>query len=614
MKRVDPGTNVASIQKHFMASSDREKVRTSVQRREHLEKLASLHSGKDVYVQISGEEAYADIAKRDSRTGYTDRLVINIPAETPSQSVTNYDGEAWDLLFQKAELYHELGHVLYTDWPSFEDVLFGDGQQFGVEQSLRAVFRDWWNALEDAAIERLLAGRFNIEDDLRVKNENLLRQNHPASVGQYKTLHEAVSIALMEYKHPIGWIDTLLDPSVDEMEFLTDEDRELFVDEIHPIIGDMAPDIVSEGDPVERNHMVYAMFEKIKPHLDMGDAPGTDTDERALFGFPDDGEDRGDASEGLEAEMPGGEDELPEPEQAMKHDFQQEYSDELQQEQDAIEEEQDRADDIEEWVRVIDNEYETGTSMSLDVLDDPPENGTFDPDTQAEAKRLSHSLSAELEARLQQERKSQKATGQRSGKVDTKRVHKTQQGKTNVFKKTDEPDEKDYACYIIVDRSGSMDSYEYDMVPEVEQAAGALAYALEDVGIDVGQISLSQGWPRLEKSIGEDVDEAKQRMFRGYNGGGTPLSDALALAKARLEDLGGHPFVIVLTDGKPDHRERYRDILHDCNFPVLGVYAAQHDNFDNSQKDEASYFHALEYRQYEEALDGVQNMVKQVMF
>lgn len=611
MERVNPATNVASIRKHFAASSDREKVRTSVQRREHLEKLASLHSGKNVYVQISGEEAYADIAKRDSRTGYTDRLVINIPADVPSQSVTNYDGEAWDLLFQKVELYHELGHVMYTDWPSFENVVFGDGQQFGVEQDLRRAFRDWWNALEDAAIERLLADRFNIEDDLRVKNENLLRQHSPANDGKYKSLHEAISIALMEYKHPIGWIDTLLDDTTDELEFLSGEDRELFVDEIQPIIEDMAPDIVTEGDPVERNHMVYAMYERIKPHLDTGDAPGTD--EQQAFGFPDDGEDRGDESEGSEVAIPDDEEPV-EPEQAMKYDFEREYDDELKREKDAIEQEQDRADDIEEWVRVIDKEYDEGTSMSLDVLDDPPENGTFDPDTQAEAKRLSHSLSAELEARLQQERKSQKATGQRSGKVDTKRVHKTQQGKTNVFKKTDEPDEKDYACFIIVDRSGSMDSYDFDMVPDVEQAAGALAYALEDVGVDVGQISLSEGWPRLEKSIGEDVDEAKQRMFRGHNGGGTPLSDALAVAKARLNDLGSHPFVIVLTDGEPDHRERYRDILHDCNFPVLGVYVARSDHFDNLQKDEASYFHALEYRQHEEALDGVQNMVKQVMF
>ena len=144
--------------------------------------------------------------------------------------------------------------------------------------------------------------------------------------------------------------------------------------------------------------------------------------------------------------------------------------------------------------------------------------------------------------------------------------------------------------------------------------AGGLAFALEDIGVEVGQLSFSGGDIMLEKDFGEDVEAAKKKIFRGYNSGGTPMSDALALARARLSIAGDHSFVIVITDGEPDHRERYRDELHKCDFPVLGVYLKDGKGFDEDHMNEAGYFHHLEMREASEVFDGVRNLVKKVMF
>lgn len=614
MFTIEPNTTPEQI-KQGIGRSDREALRESMERREHLEKLATMHAGQEVYVQISGEEAYADIASREDKLGYTDRLVINVPAIIPDQVVTNLDPEAWDLLFQKTEMYHELGHVLYTDWPTFEDVLFGDGDgNFGVDTHLRAYFKDWWNTLEDAAIERLLVERFNIEDDLRVKNENLLRNHKP---GKMTTLREAIGIALMEYKHPVGWIDELLDPGSAELEFIHSGDRDIFEDEVHPIIEKWAPKIVGEGKPVVRNRMVFGLFMQILPHLDDATAPGDET-EQLSFGFPDDAEDRGDESEGMDADPGGSGDDdgiqAPEfePSQRLDADIQRDYQDQLDQQKDA-QNQQSKQESMEKWARVIDRDYDLDSDMKLQVPDDPPKRGSYDDATRDEAQRLSQPLARELMERLRREQRTQKQTHKKSGKVDSKRVHKTQRGQTNVFTRQSEPDEKDYSCMIVVDRSGSMDSG-VDMMPDTEVAAGALAYALEDIGVDVGQLSLEKGNVLLEKDISEDVDEARKKMFRGYNSGGTPLSDALALARGRLEARGGHPFVIVLTDGQPDHRERYRDQLHQCDFPVLGIYVSSDGNFDEDHMNESAYFHQLEIRKFDEVVDGCRNLVKQVMF
>lgn len=608
--KLQPHTSDLRIQEQ-VGMEDREALKTSQKRREKLEKLAIMHTGQEVYVQVSGDSAYADIAKSDSQLGYTDRIVINVRREIPDQIETNLDDEAWDLMVQKTDLYHELGHVLYTDWPSYEEILLGDGQgNYGVVDEHKAMFKNWQNLIEDATIERLLIDRFDLKDEFRITNENLIKNNPP---GKTVSLHEATSLALIEFKHPIGWIDDLLDVSDDSVQFLTDDEREIFVNNIYPEIQSQVPDAIKESDAEERNKKIYELYESIGIYFDDSVKPGKD--ETHAFNFPEDN-DTGETQSSGKAPDSGDVPDLDiEPTSSVDADVQRDYSQKIDDEKQQMKS-GGKQESMEEWSRAIDTEYDAdGTKMTLRIPGSPPSKGSFDDATKQEAKRLSQPLARDLRQRLKHQQRTDKQRKKKSGKVDAGRVHKTQQGKTNVFQKTNDPDEKDYSCMIVLDRSGSMSRE----VVEAEKAVGALAYALEDVGVSVGVLShlnvKGSTDINLEKDFSETVDEAEKKLFRGCNSGGTPLSDALMLAKSRFNlDSSKHPFMIVVTDGEPDHRERYRDILHQCDFPVLGVYIKSGGGYGDNHMNESSYFHQLELREKTDVLAGVKNLTKSVMF
>jgi Mg-chelatase subunit ChlD len=594
---------------------DRDALKSSQKRRDELEKLAIMHTGQEVYVQISGSSAYADIAKSDSEIGYTDRIIINVRLDIPEQKETNLDEESWDYMVQKTDLYHELGHVLYTDWPSFENTLLGDGQgNYGVVDEHKAMFKNWQNLIEDAVIERLLIDRFNLKSEFRITNENLIKNNPP---GNTVSLHEATSIALIEYKHPVGWIDDLLDESNDDIEFLTDEEREIFVENVYPQIEDKVPDILDETDAEERNYMIYELYKKIGIFFDESVKPGMD--ENHTFNLPDDANKSEKQTSGNNPDSGN----IPDidlegsdaPGVAVDEDVQRDYSEKVETQKQSVQPNKTQ-ESVEEWSRAIDTEYDaTDTAMSLRMPDDPPEEGSFDDATKQEAKRLSQPLARDLRQRLHHQQRTEKQRKKKSGKVDSTRLHKTSQGDTNVFKKTSDPDEKDYSCMIVLDRSGSMSGE----IVEAEKAVGALAFALEDVGVDVSVLSHLKTKGKvdinLEKDFPETVDEAEKKLFRGAQSGGTPLSDALMLGKARFNvSSSEHPFMIVVTDGEPDNRERYRDLLHQCDFPVLGVYIKDGGGYSDNHMNEAAYFHQLELREKKDVLEGVKHLTKSVMF
>lgn len=594
MFTIRPTTSPEQIEKYL---GDSESLKESRQRREYLEKLATMHSGQEVYVEISGSDAYADIAKRTSEYGYTDRTIINIPLEIPEQIVTGYDDETWDLMFQKMELYHELGHVMYTDWPTFEGYL-GEA-----DDATKGFFKSMWNVLEDAAIERQLSARFIIESDLRVKNANLLTGNKP---GSYVGISEMVISELMEYKYPVGWIEDILDKKK-EPELFEEDDREIFTDEIKPHLDEVAPEIVAENDPVERNEKIFELYKDIKPLIGEGFAPhfGTDLIDSLVEGF----EERHEGSEGsegfddIDGEVGGM------LQSTVDVDAKREYQNQVKQEE---KQNQDTEGSGQAWSRAIQTEYEEGTDMHIRI----PSNtqGNYDSQRDNDAQHLSNALSTELGTRLRHAQKAKKQSGQSSGRLDPTTMHKSQKGDANIFKGETDPEEKDYNCMILMDRSGSMRNGMENIMPDTEEVSGALGYALEDIGVDVGIVSFSGGDIYLEKDFTQEMDSAKERIFRGKCGGGTPMSDALALSRARIEQRGGHPFVIVITDGEPDHRERYRDELNKCDFPVLGLYILDEGSPTEHHMNESAYFHRLEIRNYQEAVKGVRNLTKQVMF
>jgi Mg-chelatase subunit ChlD len=159
-----------------------------------------------------------------------------------------------------------------------------------------------------------------------------------------------------------------------------------------------------------------------------------------------------------------------------------------------------------------------------------------------------------------------------------------------VFTQKEEGDDKQYTCIVVVDRSGSMDN---GAVTAAETGALTTAVALETVGVSVTILDLYDSEVRLIKTHAEETREARNRVLTKRASGGTPLTDALSLVRARFQDAE-NPFVIVVTDGQPDDTETYTAELDAATCPILGVYLATPDRPDRRPvESDRSYFHRL---------------------
>lgn len=251
-------------------------------------------------------------------------------------------------------------------------------------------------------------------------------------------------------------------------------------------------------------------------------------------------------------------------------------------------EESDRkkySDAIEEYADVLDELERMGIGPnSLDVADGSNRR-------QAEwttIRRESNQLRRILEQRLQQERRSKRKRGRRTGHLDSRSLSRVVRDDPRVFQQEDDPDEKDYRFIFVLDRSGSMGSE----IEVAERALVTLSNALEEIDIEVSIIDMYQSEARLAKPFGVDTENALDRLLTGETGGSTPLSDVLRVARERVEGSEENPAMIVVTDGSPNNKNRYLDELQQTHFPVVGVYIALNaqsrarasKRFDHSQQ------------------------------
>lgn len=638
MMKIDSNTSIETVQSYVdrfnVGQEDRYR-----ERKQYFQKLASLHSGKNVEVTISGDQAYADLSP-SSDGGYNTK--INIPKKIPNMQISDYDPDVWEMLFQKVEMYHELGHILYTDWPSYKRV------KKSVVDSKEKIFHEWWNIVEDAAIERLLAERFSVEKDLKIKNENLLKSTKPS---RYLTLAQSISMRLMEYKHPLGWTEELEDESNHRLTFENDRTNMLY-HEAAEIIEDMVPDILEMGDPEKRNENIGMLFRELEELLEESDHEDEVPETNFSFSLSDDAQNQGDGSDGMEVDMPtvdseegekgessdggGGmsvdsEEDEEENEEGFsglsdeeQRELEEEYEKEMQNEGSGNTE-KETTESLEEWTESVkQSASRSGEDLELVVYEE--EDVAYEPQRKyKESRRQSRQLSQFLEQKLRRQRRNKRQKGLQSGTINSRSLYKTKKGKSNVFHRDRKADEKDYSCIVLVDRSGSMGSGvtlmgsqddDPDMMPEAEKAAGSLAIALEEVGVDVSVLSLFQNEVTLDKDFNEEVEQNQSKMFHGKASGGTPLNEALSIAKGRLEGHWSHPFIVVLTDGYPDYPRDYQDTLEACNFPVLGTYITENEgeHEEDGHTANASFYHKLEERQYESAYGAIRNLVKSIMF
>lgn len=577
LTNIDPNTSVRQIRRG-LGKSARARKRESQKRRRRLERLARWVSSANVKVFFQSRGAKCQ--KAPSNVGH--ELEVYVPTAEHEQHVTGLEPSVWDFVFQKAELVHELGHVLYTDFEAMEEYM-----EKVNDMAAKELFRNLFNIVEDGAIERQLASDFNVGDDLEIKNANLMEEGEPgrdAGNGvREHYVHEAIEPILMDWaKYDTERADALLDPDDAEYVFHSEEDRQR-VKELLPTLRDLIRDVVTEPSGAERVRITYEYFRDLEEEVeDAGEMNmGSDLLMNLMQNFPDDGNiyfvTPGEPPEDAEALEPdeddvvimlepgelSGEEEGGEEGEGVEARVEQQYGEQVE----ADEEEDALADDAEEWQKACE---ETGNNLR--VVDD--EDRAVHMETWDRAMRYGKKYKKRLMRALQKERQSERQSNQRAGRPDVQALWKLGYGNGRVFESQSKPDEKDYKVALLLDRSGSMggESHADWIIGEAEATTIGLAWALEELGADTCVVSVHQGRPTLEKPFGDSVEDYRHVLASNESYGGTPLTEALELIEARLRGTQGQSLAFAVTDGIPDSKHTYEEALDKCTFPVVGAY------------------------------------------
>ncbi|QGA84405.1 vWA domain-containing protein [Halomicrobium sp. LC1Hm] len=575
--------------------------RASSERRRELERLASLCTDRETTISIAFDEQRAFARPAE---GSPDAYEIVLPTEKYEQPGTALPPGLWDRSIQVAFLFHELGHVYYSDFDRFGDRLER------VDGRWRDLFRMVYNTAEDGVVETQIANEFSVSDDFLVLNDVLVSradERHRAYVElfdlatvdgepvQSYTVFEALAVGLLDR----GFVDSgrfaaIVDPD-DDRRVVYDGQREA-VRELVPAMDEFVADVLSEPDGTRRVERASEFFETARDTLAglpprqngrLQTAPVRPSDARARAGWtadaadqlPDDGAasahvagdssaDGRSASEANDAGRVADRDGDRRPPGSVEADTVRRVR------RQRVRAQSNRAGsgrsplerEARELLAVVDDE---STALEEVIVVDPAEDGG-DRDRWDDAVGRSKQLQRDLSTQLRRERRPRDAPGHRTGRLDGRRLVDASHGTQRVFTRRESGTAKDYSCLVVLDRSGSMDG---EPIRTAETATAQLVHALFAVGVDASVLSIWEGYPCLELPFGGRPSEHVDRLMTERADWGTPLSTAVAVARERLDDgQGSHPFVVVVTDGEPDHPDRYRSQLAACTVPVFGVY------------------------------------------
>ncbi len=109
--KLKPDTSITRLRRR-LGTSPSSALRQSSKRQQYLEKVARMISKENVRVHLVESRAAARPADDD---GDHDMDIL-IPTEEYDQPLTGIPPKPWHLLVQETLLFHELGHVHYTDF------------------------------------------------------------------------------------------------------------------------------------------------------------------------------------------------------------------------------------------------------------------------------------------------------------------------------------------------------------------------------------------------------------------------------------------------------------------------------------------------------------------
>lgn len=611
-------TDRDDLEDQVTGAVDRDAVRASDSRAARLQRNIRRQSrnwGTDVSLSPQHQTAHVEARPDD------DPQVVITARELP-QPETDYDARAWDWLAQRGFGIHEVGHIRYTDFDDW------DARMSQLDAGDKGVAHSLHNALEDGAIERQITKRWsNYDSVLKALRANVLAESDPGipdpeQGGQVFPVAHAIQSAILDlwardvYGLNIGTLDTLTDGTDDEYHFATSDDRDLFMNEALPRTKQAIPQVLTEAHAPSRNALVMDYIEDILDLLDDADADGKSqqngqsgegddgngmpddsrdnhsgeaTSEATELGEPS-GDDDADAEDGdgqdaegsVEARIaPAGDDDAGgsadidlddiddiEVDPDVAQQAMSEASDDAREEMGMTD---DLLDELEEMADAV--QQAGGDDLRSDELELPTDDVTAHAGWWEEGTTQSERLAQLLRQRLQSERRTETKTAQKRGRFTGRGGAnvRARRGDRDVFERRNEPDDKDYSCLVVLDRSSSMNREHPPRKQGAVISTVMLLDALEKVGVDTMLVELYASTARLAKPFGTAVSANRDRIGHSDVSGGTPLTDALLIARARLNQKGGQRFGIVVTDGEPARGGDFSDALQGCTFPVIGV-------------------------------------------
>lgn len=221
-----------------------------------------------------------------------------------------------------------------------------------------------------------------------------------------------------------------------------------------------------------------------------------------------------------------------------------------------------------ELERLTDAIAAVGDDLQSEGVVIPEEDLAPDETTYRAARDDSERLARLLRNRFQKQRKRSLDRNLRRGRLDPSALHRSATDGKRLKMQRESPDETDYHCLFVIDRSGSMAG---DTVSIAEQAMGTLVFALESVDVNVAVMELYDRHCQLAKPFSKSATAVAGQLFNGRAQGGTPLSDTLQIAREQLKHEQGKRFLFVITDGSPSDPQRYMEALRRFTFPVVGI-------------------------------------------
>lgn len=573
---------------------DEEELRESERRKNTLEKFAQLRS-REPDSRLSIEDtptAFVEVEEDVEKF-----LNVTITNRKFEQKHTSLPEEYHDYILQRGFTAHEVGHILYSSYPQLEkfsemvirDEMDTEGMSEGEAEEYKELFHAFFNVLEDGAIEKFLGENFRLEEELHHLRATIHEDHYVGSEKEfehgteyyYPMFHAIMTAALNIGVYDNGELDKLLDENNDKHIFGKrgrEKDRQMFVDDCLPLLRQEIPKIQSEANARDRTEKIYELWKEIRRFLTRSTTEGKVDYQNSKFHMESDSYmenvpenlspshgNQGEEPIGTDSEDGDGEMYLGEV-RAEKTAEGQESSIEDKAERGLMSEAVDDGNDWSEELEEIINALGAGDGIEeIMVADD----GEVDHARMEEAKRLSKRTSRLFARRLRHMKKDRMIQNKERGIFNSRALIPAERGSTRCFEQKKEGNDKNYRCMIVLDRSGSMS----DNIQDVELAAGAIAWGLEDNGVDTCILDTESSQTTLSKPFGVDINSFKEKIFAGRCSGGTPITGTMKFARQRMSrGEGDLPFVIVITDGEPYKKEKFKSEVRKMNFPVLGLY------------------------------------------